>query len=97
MKKVILVGLVVALMLSVVPAMATTNNMTHDNTPVGFQAMRHLSTVVPMTEAQLASVEGTALINLNLIIAPQINICVLSPGCTQINILNILQSIGRRR
>lgn len=92
MKKVILVGLVLALVLSVVPSMAETNSIANDNTPVTFQAMSHLSTVMPMTDTQLASVEGAAInIGLNIAVPVQINVCVLSPGCRLFNISNIFQ------
>jgi hypothetical protein len=53
MKKAIMVVLALSLVLSVVPAMAGTSSQAP-----ALQAMSQLSTVAPMTDQQLASVEG---------------------------------------
>jgi type II secretory pathway component PulF len=95
MKKILLVGLVLALMLSVVPAMAETNSATNDSAPVAFQAMSNLSTVMPMTDIQLAAVEGAAVANIQIVINPQINVCAgVFPRCFQFNFSFISQRIG---
>lgn len=52
MKKVIMVVLALSLVLSVIPVMA------ESQTPGALQAMSNLSTVVPMTDQQLAAVAG---------------------------------------
>jgi len=54
MKKAIMVVLALSLVLSVVPVMAETSSQAP-----ALQAMSNLSTVVPMTDQQLAAVEGT--------------------------------------
>lgn len=98
MKKVILVGLMLALVCSVVPAMAETSSTAHVGAPVAFQAMSNLSTVMPMTDTQLAAVEGAAIdigpINIGVQIAvnPQLNVCAgINLGCLQINFSFIAQ------
>jgi hypothetical protein len=92
MKKLILVGLVLALVFSVVPAMAATNGTASDNTPVALQAMSNLSTVTPMTDTQLASVEGAAVnVRVQIAVAPQVNVCAVTRICIQLNIANIIQ------
>jgi hypothetical protein len=53
MKKAIMVVLALSLVLSVVPVMAETSSQAP-----ALQAMSNLSTVVPMTDQQLASIEG---------------------------------------
>jgi hypothetical protein len=53
MKKVVMVVLALSLVLSVIPAMAENA----DQTPA-LQAMSNLSTAVPLTDQQLATVEG---------------------------------------
>jgi hypothetical protein len=97
MKKVILVGLVLALALSVVPAMADNNSAANDNAPVAFQAMSNLSTVMPMTDTQLAAVEGTA-VNVQVAVVPQINVCAgVNPSCfVQLNVAVVIQKIFGR-
>jgi hypothetical protein len=60
MKKAIMVVLALSLMLSVVPVMAETSSQAP-----ALQAMSNLSTVVPMTDQQLAAVEGAFVIQSN--------------------------------
>jgi len=92
MKKVILVGLMLALVLSVVPAMAETNGTANDNAPVALRALSNLSTVVPMTDTQLASVEGAAInVRVQIAVTPQINVCAVTRICIQLNFANIIQ------
>jgi hypothetical protein len=60
MKKVIMVVLALSLVLSVIPVMAETSSQAP-----ALQAMSNLSTVVPMTDQQLAAVEGTFIVQVN--------------------------------
>lgn len=74
MKKVIMAVLALSLMLSVIPAMAETTSQTP-----ALQAMSNLSTVVPMTDQQLASVEGEGYFQLNIARIRQANVfCVVA-------------------
>jgi hypothetical protein len=95
MKKVLLVGLVLALVLSVVPAMAETNSASNSSTPVAFQAMSNLSTVMPMTNPQLAAVEGADInVNVQIAVPIGINVCAgVAPRCFQFNFSFISQRI----
>jgi hypothetical protein len=60
MKKAIMVVLALSLVLSVVPVMAETSSQVP-----ALQAMSNLSTAVPMTDQQLAAIEGGVLIQVN--------------------------------
>jgi hypothetical protein len=82
MKKLMAVALALVFVLSMVPAMAETNS------PSGFQALSKLPTAVPMTDKQLASIEGEGLLLDNIQIQCLVNIVAVCAGNSQ-NVGNI--------
>ena len=109
MRKLILVGLALALALSVAPAMAADDGPPSGTQPAAFQALSKLPTLekvapIPMTDEQLAAIEGGLDINvciicLNIAVVTQVNTCTTCAAAggvaiVQLNSTTIKQKIN---
>ena len=101
MKKLSIVSIVLALVLSIVPAMAACDESIRGKTPSTFHALSGMpsgerAALIPLTDDQLASKEGGrscfACTGVNIAVPVLINISVLSTEVTQGNLVLLSQS-----
>ena len=106
MKKLSILSLVLALVLSIVPPMAAGDESISGKTPASFHALSRIAggeraALTPLADDQLASIEGEGgclvCIGVNFAVAVPINISVLSIGVTQGNLVQLSQSTSLPR
>ena len=102
-KKLSIISIVLALVLSIVPAMAASDEPISGKTPASFHALSRMpggerAGLPPLTDAQLASIEGEGICfvctGVNIAVVVPINISALSIGVTQGNLVLLSQSIS---
>jgi len=100
-KKLSIISIVLALVLSIGPAMAASDESISGQTPATFQALSRMpsgkrAAFTPLTDDQLASIEGGRSCfvcnGVNIAVPVLINISVLSRGITQGNLVLLSQS-----
>ena len=93
MKFILGVVLALSLTLSVVPAIAEDSFQALSKMPATDRAL-----LTPLSDDQLASIEGARLspvnIGINVAITPQFNVCVQCTAVTQANVAATRQNIG---
>ena len=103
MKKLSIISIVLALVLSIVPAMAANDESISGKTPATFYALSRMpggehAAFPPLADDQLASIEGEGICfvctGVNIAVVVPINISVLSIGVTQGNLVLLSQSIS---
>jgi bacteriocin-like protein len=102
-KKLSIISIVFALVLSIVPAMAASDESISGKEPATFHALSRMpsgkhAALSPLTDNQLASIEGGGscfvCTGVNIAVLVPINISVLSTGVTQGNLVLLSQSIS---
>ena len=102
MKKLSIISILLALVLSIVPAMAASDESSSGKTPATFHALSKMpsgerAALPPLADEQLASIEGgwicLVCTGVNIAVIVPINISVLSIGVTQGNLVLLSQSI----
>lgn len=103
MKKLSMISTLLALVLSIVPAMAASDASSSGKTPASFHALSRMpsgerTALPPLTDDQLASIEGEwvcfVCTGVNIAVIVPINISVLSTGVIQGNLVRLSQSIS---
>ena len=103
MKKLSIISIVLALVLSIVPAMAASDESISGKAPATFHALSRMpsgqpAALSPLTDNQLASIEGGGscfvCTGVNIAVLVPINISVLSRGVTQGTLVLLSQSIS---